>query len=142
MAAGAVLPREVELMDELGTSRAAVREAIKVLAAKGLVETRQRRGTRVRALDEWNLLDPDVLAWCAAAGPAPVLMAQMVELRCLIEPRAARLAAGRRTAAELAALEAAHAAMVAAFADPGAYSRADLATGHSSGLAATPSSTG
>lgn len=126
-AAGAVLPREVELMDEFGTSRAAVREAIKVLAAKGLVETRQRRGMRIRALEEWNLLDPDVLAWCAASGPAPLLMAQMVELRCLIEPRAARLAAGRRTAAELGALEAAHAQMVATFADAVAYNLADFA---------------
>lgn len=126
MAAGAVLPREIELMDEFGTSRAAVREAVKVLAAKGLVETRQRRGTRVKALDEWNLLDPDVLAWCAASGPAPLLMAQMVELRCLIEPRAARLAAGRRTTGELEALEAAHAAMAAA-ADPEACHEADLA---------------
>ncbi len=126
LAAGAVLPREIELMDEFGSSRAAVREAIKVLAAKGLVETRQRRGTRVRALDEWNLLDPDVLAWCAASGPTPVLMAQMVELRCLIEPNAARLAAERRTAAELEALEAAHAAMAAAFPEPVAYSQADL----------------
>lgn len=127
MAAGAALPREIELMDEFGSSRAAVREAIKVLAAKGLVETRQRRGTRVRALDEWNLLDPDVLAWCAASGPAPVLMAQMVELRCLIEPSAARLAAGRRTAAELEVLEVAYAAMMAAFPEPVAYSLADLA---------------
>jgi DNA-binding FadR family transcriptional regulator len=127
LAAGAVLPREVELMDEFGSSRAAVREAVKVLAAKGLVETRQRRGMRIRALEEWNLLDPDVLAWCAASGPAPLLMAQMVELRCLIEPRAARLAAGRRTAAELEALEAAHAQMVATFADAVAYNLADLA---------------
>ena len=127
LAPGTDLPREVELMDEFGASRTAVREAIKVLAAKGLVESRQRRGMRVRAQDDWNLLDPDVLAWYAASGPSAGLVAQMVELRRMIEPAAARLAAERRSAGELLQIEAAFAAMQAALDDDTAYYQADLA---------------
>ncbi len=127
LAPGTDLPREVELMDEFQASRTAVREAIKVLAAKGLVESRQKRGMRVRAQDEWNLLDPDVLAWYAASSPAPELVGQMVELRRMIEPAAARLAAGRRSEGELAAMQAAFASMQAGLDDFTAYYRADLA---------------
>ena len=127
LAPGTDLPREVELMDEFQASRTAVREAIKVLAAKGLVESRQKRGMRVRAQDEWNLLDPDVLAWYAASSPSPELVGQMVELRRMIEPAAARLAAERRSAGELAAIEAAFAQMQAGLDDFTAYYRADLA---------------
>ena len=127
LAPGTDLPREVELMDEFQASRTAVREAIKVLAAKGLVESRQRRGMRVRAQDDWNLLDPDVLAWYAASSPSPDLVAQMVELRRMIEPAAARLAAERRSEGELGDLNAAFAAMQAAVDDFTAYYKADLA---------------
>ncbi|MFO1036669.1 MAG: FadR/GntR family transcriptional regulator [Geminicoccaceae bacterium] len=107
MAPASLLPRESELAYQLGTSRTAVREAVKVLAAKGLVETRQRRGTAVRAANSWNLLDPDVLAWRMAETPDPDVTRQLVELRRLIEPPAARLAAQRRTAAQMAAIDAA-----------------------------------
>jgi GntR family transcriptional regulator, galactonate operon transcriptional repressor len=127
LAPGTDLPREVELMDEFQASRTAVREAIKVLAAKGLVESRQRRGMRVRAQDDWNLLDPDVLAWYAASSPSPELVGQMVELRRMIEPAAARLAAARRSVDELAAIEAAFALMQTGLDDFTAYYRADLA---------------
>ncbi len=127
LAPGTDLPREVELMDEFKASRTAVREAIKVLAAKGLVDSRPKRGMRVRAQDEWNLLDPDVLAWYAASSPSAELVAQMVELRRMIEPAAARLAAARRHADELEAIAAAFAAMQAALDDDTAYYHADLA---------------
>src|SRR6516164_5559747 len=56
---GDLLPSE----PDLGASRTVVREAVKVLAAKGLVESRPKTGTRVRPREAWNLLDPDVLAW-------------------------------------------------------------------------------
>ncbi len=127
LAPGTALPREVELMDEFQASRTAVREAIKVLAAKGLVESRPKRGMRVRVQDDWNMLDPDVLAWYAASGPSAELVAQMVELRQMIEPAAARLAAERRTRAQLRAIEAAFAGMRAGLDDLVAYYRADLA---------------
>ena len=87
LAPGAMLPREAELVQELGISRTAVREAIKVLAAKGLVESRQKLGMRVRPEQAWNLLDPDVLAWQAASGPvAGADLEHLVELRRMIEP--------------------------------------------------------
>ena len=127
LAPGTDLPREVELMDEFGASRTAVREAIKVLAAKGLVESRQKRGMRVRAQDEWNLLDPDVLAWYAASSPSAELVAQMVELRRMVEPAAARLAAERRSANQFCDIAAAFAAMQAGLDDFTAYYQADLA---------------
>lgn len=127
LAQGVVLPREALLMSEYGASRTSVREAVKVLAAKGLLETRQRLGTRVRPSAAWNLLDPDVLAWQAATGPPSAWTRHLVELRRLVEPAAARLAAARRSDAELATIAAAVAAMAAAVADPLAYYRADLA---------------
>ena len=127
LAPGAMLPREAELVQELGISRTAVREAIKVLAAKGLVESRQKLGMRVRPERAWNLLDPDVLAWQAASGPSPELIEHLVELRRMIEPAAARLAATRRSAEQLQALASALADMTAAVDDPLAYYRADLA---------------
>jgi len=88
-----------------------VREAIKVLAAKGLVESRPKVGTRVRPRRDWNLLDPDVLAWQLEAGPTREFLQDALELRQLIEPAAARLAAGRATDEEIAALREAFTAM-------------------------------
>lgn len=123
---GGILPRESSLMAEFGASRTSVREAIRVLAAKGLIESRQRLGTRVRPHRAWNLLDPDVLSWQAAEAPQE-LTEHLVELRRLIEPPAARLAAARRSGAELAAIEEAFAGMESGMADQTAYYRADLA---------------
>lgn len=127
LAQGAVLPREAQLMGEFGASRTSVREAVKVLAAKGLLETRQRLGTRVRPSAAWNLLDPDVLAWQAATEPPSAWTCHLVELRRLVEPAAARMAAVRRSEAELAGIASAVAGMTASIADPLAYYRADLA---------------
>ena len=126
IAPGAILPRESAIMGEFAASRTSVREAIRVLAAKGLVESRQRLGTRVRERQAWNLLDPDLLAWQAAEAPGD-LTHHLVELRRLIEPPAVRLAAARRSESALAAIEEAFAGMAAGMADPEAYYRADLA---------------
>jgi GntR family galactonate operon transcriptional repressor len=101
---GDLLPAELELR----ASRTVVREAVKVLAAKGLVESRPKTGTRVRLRDAWNLLDPDVLAWQQdGAGGAghDALLRQLTELRRIIEPAAAELAAARAESTEIAALE-------------------------------------
>src|SRR5262249_18820510 len=78
---GDVLPNEADFSARLKVSRTALREAIKVLAAKGLVESRPKTGTRVRPRGEWNLLDPDVLAWQLAAGPVESFVADLFELR-------------------------------------------------------------
>jgi DNA-binding FadR family transcriptional regulator len=83
-----------------------VREAIKVLAAKGLVESRPKTGTRVRAPESWNLLDPDVLAWQQEGTPQPVFLRKLTEVRLIVEPAAAELAAQRGAGPELATLEA------------------------------------
>ena len=97
---GALLPAELEL----GASRTVVREAIKVLAAKGLVESRPKIGTRVRPRDAWNLLDPDVLAWQQEGATNEVLLRELTEVRRVIEPAAAELAAARADARDVAAL--------------------------------------
>src|SRR6188508_2301841 len=98
-------------VSEAEVSRTVVREAIKVLAAKGLVESRPKVGTRVRPRRDWNLLDPDVLAWQLEAGPTREFLQDALELRQLIEPAAARLAAGRATDDEIVALQEAFTAM-------------------------------
>lgn len=107
----------VALQEELGVSLTALRESLKVLAAKGMVDARQKRGTFVRPRADWNLLDADVLRWqfqtAGAGGPAavPTLLHDLDEVRGIVEPAAVRLAAQRRTAADLAALDAALDAM-------------------------------
>jgi DNA-binding FadR family transcriptional regulator len=111
---GQALPNEEDLCRELGVSRTALRESVKVLAAKGLVESRPRIGTRVRANEDWNLLDPDVLAWRCATVPDADFVLQLNEMREIIEPASAALAARHRSAAQLREIEAAYAAMAAA----------------------------
>jgi DNA-binding FadR family transcriptional regulator len=106
LAPGHSLPNTVQLSDDLGVSRSALREAIKVLSAKGLLEVRPRTGTRVRGRDNWNLMDPEVLAWCGPELDAELLRS-LLECRALIEPGAAALAAGNATAKQLAVIEAA-----------------------------------
>src|SRR5437762_9890658 len=95
------LPTEDELSGELSVSRTVLREATKVLAAKRLVESRPKTGTRVRPRKDWNLLDPDVLAWQVEAGADAEFLAQALEVRRMIEPAAARLAAERATPAQV-----------------------------------------
>jgi len=99
---------------DLPASRTAVREAIKVLVAKGLVETRPRTGTRVRGRDAWNLLDPDVLKWGQDGESSKALLRSVTEVRSIIEPAAAELAAKRATPGDIASLERAYGEMEAA----------------------------
>jgi DNA-binding FadR family transcriptional regulator len=88
-------------------SRGVVREAVRVLAAKGLVVSRPKTGTRVRPPESWNLLDPDVLAW-RQEGPGPrAFLGKLTEVRLLIEPGAAELAARRAGPEQIASLRAA-----------------------------------
>ena len=95
-APGETLSSEVVFAESLDVSRSAYREGIQVLIAKGLVESRPKAGTRVLQRDRWNLLDPDVLAWAFAGEPDPQLVRSLFELRAIIEPAAAGLAAMRR----------------------------------------------
>lgn len=86
-----------DLSAELGISRNVLREAIGSLREKGLVEARPKAGTMVADPSRWALLDPDVLRWCLASRSAPTILSHAAELRSIIEPSAARLAALRRT---------------------------------------------
>lgn len=117
----------VELQRELDVSLTALRESLKVLAAKGMVDARQRRGTFVRSRADWNLLDADVLRWQFAEGTSAgadlALLRNLGEVRGIVEPAAVRLAAERRTDADLAALEAALTRMGEGTAEPRTRSR-------------------
>lgn len=99
------LPPEPQLCEALQISRSALREAVKVLGGKGLVSPRPHIGTMIRPKDEWNMLDADLLAWSMEGKPDPKVVLSLIEARQVIEPAAARLAAQRATAAELAAIE-------------------------------------
>lgn len=96
------LPIEAELCVQLGASRSVLREAIKMLTAKGLVFSRPRHGTQVQPEDRWNLLDPDVLRWLLERKFSLDLLAQFTEVRLAIEPTAAMIAAQRATKQDLA----------------------------------------
>jgi DNA-binding FadR family transcriptional regulator len=102
---GEVLPTEAGLGASLHVSRTAVREAIKVLTSKGLVEVRRKTGTRVRPKKDWNALDPDVVAWQFSGGSLPAAIMDLLELREIIEPMCARMAAERATTEEVAEIE-------------------------------------
>jgi DNA-binding FadR family transcriptional regulator len=93
---GHILDGEVEASEQRRVSRTAYREAVRILAAKGLVHSRPRVGTRVSALEAWHLLDPDVLSWVFAGEPEPEVLHGLFELRGIVEPAAAALAATRR----------------------------------------------
>lgn len=110
-APGDLLPTELALALDYDVSRSACREALKALAAKGLVESRPKTGTRVLARHRWNLLDPAVLEWAFTGQPDARLIRGLFELRGIIEPSAARLAAERRSQAELRDMKAALALM-------------------------------
>lgn len=98
---GHVLPGEVEFAEQLGVSRSVVREALRMLAAKGLLESRPKAGTRVRERSHWNLLDPDLLAWMFEGAPPRGFVRSLFQLRMIVEPAAAELAAVSRTARQL-----------------------------------------
>ena len=124
-AAGAI-PPEPLLCAELGVSRTVIREAVKSLVAKGLIQTGPKVGTRVRASNHWNWFDPQVIAWQAKAGLTPEFIRDLQDLRLIMEPAVIRLASQRASASDLAAIEAAYAGMVDAVENGGDYVRHDL----------------
>ncbi|MFE9356388.1 FadR/GntR family transcriptional regulator [Streptomyces olivaceoviridis] len=125
---GNPLPVEDALAAEIGVSRGVVREAVKALVAKGMLHVRPRTGTRVLPPEHWNHLDRDVLRW-KQAGDAAALLRDTGELRRIVEPEAARLAADRAGPDDVRVLYDSLAAMEAAAAEPGrrGYVEADIA---------------
>ncbi|MCO6051581.1 FadR family transcriptional regulator [Mesorhizobium sp. RP14(2022)] len=94
------LPGDTELMERFGVSRTVLREALKTLSAKGLIQAKAKIGTRVRERRFWNLFDPDILTWHVEAGADRAFLSHLSEMRMALEPEAAALAAERRTNAQ------------------------------------------
>jgi DNA-binding FadR family transcriptional regulator len=119
-----LVPGELELCRRFGASRTVVREAFKLLSAKGLIASRRRSGTRARPREAWHMLDADVLAWRLNGQDEPKFVFDLLHVRAVVEPAAAAMAARNHTPATLQAIEAAFAEMEAAghdailFADP------------------------
>lgn len=98
MPVGASLPGDAEMMDRFGVSRTVLREALKTLEAKGLVEARAKVGTRVLPQSRWNLFDRQILAWKLESDPSPAFIEDFQTVRVGLEVQAARLAARHREA--------------------------------------------
>ncbi len=98
MPVGSNLPGDAEMIDRFGVSRTVLREALKTLEAKGLVEARAKVGTRVLPQSRWNLFDRQVLAWKLESGPPPAFLAAFRTVRQSLEVEAARQAAQNREA--------------------------------------------
>jgi DNA-binding FadR family transcriptional regulator len=108
---GATLLGEEEICARFGASRSAAREAVKILAAKGLLQTRPRRGSRITPTKEWNFFDPAVLAWLRESAKPRHLITELLEMRLAFECEAAALAAARGLAGEIDAIRHAFEAM-------------------------------
>ena len=101
---GDTLPTEPQVQAEFGVSRTAVREAIRLLSAKGLTASRPKIGTRVRPVGDWNMFDVDVLRWQVEQEPSDAFINALFEMREIIEPSAASVAAERATPEDIATL--------------------------------------
>lgn len=121
---GSILPSELELCEQFGVSRTGVREALKMLGAKGLIAPRRRVGGLVTDRARWSLLDPDILRWMRGAAVDLGLLKDLARLRLAIEPEAAREAAMRGDSAAIDAIRIAGEAMAA---DPEQALVADVA---------------
>lgn len=124
--AGATLPTEPDLAQQFGVSRTVVREAVRMLVSKGLVAVRQGSGMWVQPPDRWDHLDPLVIFEQVKARGDEALLDELIETRRVLETEIAALAALRRTAEDVQALEVALERMEAAREDAASYTRHDL----------------
>lgn len=123
---GSLLPRESDLMLSYDASRTSIREVIKVLSAKGLVETRQKIGTRVLDRSSWDIFDADVLLWHPFDTTQHDILRDLIEMRQLVEPPAARFAATRATLDDIEQIRVSCVAMHESMNDMVAYAEADV----------------
>jgi DNA-binding FadR family transcriptional regulator len=108
------LPAEAGLLEAYGVSRPVLREASRVLVAKGLVVSKPRVGSVVRPRTDWHMLDPDVLYWTLSSIPADDFFRSVITVRRIIEPAAASLAAASATEEDIARIQSAYLQMEAA----------------------------
>lgn len=104
---GTILPNEAQWTEIFNVSRTAVREAIKILMAKGLLASRPKIGSWVEPKERWNLLDRDVLSWYALSPDRLQFLKTVQEFRHIIEPEATALAAARRSDEQMSEISAA-----------------------------------
>lgn len=123
---GSALPSEAELCERFDVSRNVLREVIKVLSTKKLIDPQSHRGLFVMPQAQWNYLDADVLEWALEKGSNPDLLNSLIEVRSLIEPTISRWAAERATALDLVAIEGNYNAMVANRTNFQAFQEADI----------------
>lgn len=108
------LPTEAELCEQFGISRSAMREAVKMLSAKGLITSRPRQGIRILPKEQWNIFDTDVLKWILDSNPSVELLKEFLQMRMAIEPEAASLAAKYAQTTDIEAIGKAIERMIAA----------------------------
>ncbi len=96
-----IMPTEMSLSSHFGVSRTMVRDILKTLESKGFIERKTNVGTRIRSIHSWNLLDQEVLDWSCGALTQSRFLLSLLELRLIIEPQAAALAAVRANDVDL-----------------------------------------
>ncbi len=101
---GDLLSGEIEAAEQLAVSRTAYREAVRILSAKGMVESRTKTGTRVSPRSRWHILDPEVIGWFLETKPSEAFVRDLFEVRQMVEPHAAALAAQNHTRQDLDAM--------------------------------------
>jgi DNA-binding FadR family transcriptional regulator len=111
---GATLLGEEEICGRFGASRSSAREAVKILGAKGLLQTRPRRGSRIRPSKDWNFLDPSVLGWLRDSAKTRHFIIELLEMRLAFECEAAALATRKGDHAAILAIRDAFESMKAA----------------------------
>lgn len=123
---GELLPNETTLLEHYGVSRTVLREALQVLISKGMLDSRQRKGTTVKPKTFWQQLDPQFLEWHQGINASNQLLSQLMEVRHIVEPTAAALAATRANEEEKRAIKLAYEKMETAQDSVELFIRADL----------------
>ncbi|EJX4517096.1 FadR family transcriptional regulator [Salmonella enterica] len=123
---GELLPNETQLLEHYGVSRTVLREALQILISKGMLDSRQRKGTTVRPKIAWQQLDPQILDWHNGISGSVQTLEQLMEVRRIVEPPAAALAATRANSEEKERIKVAYKKMSNSNGNIDKFIRADL----------------